>query len=123
MARSNELRKLVNSQLKKVCDNVYYRIASDEKGKMYPHIVFEFFSTYLPDLNRTDYTINIDVWTKNQSLAEDLADEVEDTFNSVNLPQDTICPTFYISNRATVEDVDKEICHIIIKVVAQNYER
>jgi len=123
MSRSNDLRKLVQSQLKTVCDKVYYRQADSDA--MYPHIVFKMRSINTGDLSRSDYILQIDVWDKSSSNLRviDLADEVEDALKSKNLPQSGILPTFYTDNRTDVDDDDKSIKHIQIDIVVQLYER
>lgn len=120
--RSNDLRKVIQTKLKTVCQHVYYKIADDDA--MYPHIVYDLSSVNLGDLNRKDYSIDIDVWDKDEPYnAEDLADKVENLFNNANIPQTTILPTFFTENRSSVEDPDKKINHILIRVIAQSYER
>lgn len=120
--RTNDLRKLVQSRLKSICSKVYYKVADEDA--VYPHIVFNIKSVDLGDLSRHDYSIDIDIWDKDDPYnAEELADKTEDLFDCENIPQDTILPTFFLDNRTTVTDDDKSINHIIIRVIAQNYER
>lgn len=124
----NEVKKLIKRQLDTLKDEVkevYYRDADDDV--LYPHITFEYdtISGLGDDLNRQDYMLIIDVWDKQKEsvLAEDIADRVEELFSAVNLPQETILPTFYFENRKFLKDEDKEIKHIQLKFSIQNYER
>lgn len=123
MNRTNELRKLIKSRLGTVCSRVYYDTADD--SGMYPHIVFSYDNIDTGDLHRHDMMVNVDIWDKSKSAftIETLADRVEDLFCAVNLPQDTILPTFFLAGRKSIPDEDKRIKHRLIKVVVQNYEK
>lgn len=125
--RTNELRKLVRLLLGRFKDEhgikeIYYELARDDK--MYPHIVFSFDNINTGDLYRHDLSLVIDIYDKSDSayLVEQIADDVEDMFNALNLPQDTILPTFFLEARRSVLDEDKKIRHRQIDVIVQNYE-
>lgn len=125
--RTNSLRKLVKEMLSKVNaehgnKEVFYELANDDK--MYPHIVFSFDNINTGDLYRHDLSLIIDIYDKSDSayLVESIADDVEDMFNAINLPQDTILPTFYLEARRPVPEEDKSIRHRQIEVIVQNYE-
>lgn len=125
--RTNNLRKLVRSMLGEVTDKhgikeIYYELANDDK--MYPHIIFSFDNINTGDLYRHDLSLVIDIYDKADSayLVEQIADDVEDMFNAINLPQETILPTFYLEARRSVPDEDKKIRHRQIEVIIQNYE-
>lgn len=123
MSKTNDLRKLIQSRLKTVCENVYYEHADDEK--LYPHITYEFVTNVNDDLYRSDINLDVDIFDKSSSatLIEDLADDVEKLFNNKNLPQDTILPTFFLIDRKSVPDEDKKIRHRLVRILIQNYER
>lgn len=121
--RTNDLKLLVQSRLKTLTTNVYYRIAKQDA--LYPHIVFNFERVDLGDLSRRDYILQVNVWDKSQNThkADELADQVEDLLQAQNLPQDNVLPTFYLIDRHDVEDSDKLIQHREIRFQIQNYER
>lgn len=121
--RTNDLKKLVQTQLKTVTENVYNEVANNEV--VYPHLVFSFRRIDLNDLSRQDYVLQVDVWDRNKKTqrVDDLADEVENLLQAQNLPQQNILPTFYLIDRKTVEDEDKMIRHRQIQFQVQNYER
>lgn len=121
--RTNDLKKLVQTQLKTVTANVYYEVANNDA--VYPHLVFSFRRIDLNDLSRQDYVLQVDVWDRNNKTqrVDDLADEVENLLQAQNLPQQNILPTFYLIDRKTVEDEDKMIRHRQIQFQVQNYER
>lgn len=123
MSRTNDLRKLIQSELKKVCGRVYYKIADEDA--LYPHIVFKIKSINTGDLSRSDYELQIDLWDNKSHEYEmlNLADEVEDLLKTANLPNETILPTFYTNSRLNVDDEDKAIRHIQISMQVQLYER
>ena len=75
--RTNDLKKLVQTQLKTVTAKVYHEVADDKV--VYPHLVFSFRRIDLNDLSRQDYVLQVDVWDRNNKTqrVDDLADEVE----------------------------------------------
>lgn len=121
--RTNDLKKLVQTQLKTVTAKVYHEVADNDA--VYPHLVFSFRRIDLNDLSRQDYVLQVDVWDRNNKTqrVDDLADEVENLLQAQNLPQQNILPTFYLIDRKTVEDEDKMIRHRQIQFQVQNYER
>lgn len=121
--RTNDLKKLVQTQLKTVATNVYYEVADDKA--VYPHLVFSFRRLDLNDLSRQDYILQVDVWDRSDKtqVVDDLADGVENLLQAKNLPQTDILPTFYLIDRKMVEDEDKMIRHRQIQFQVQNYER
>lgn len=121
--RTNDLKKLVQTQLKTVATNVYYEVADDKA--VYPHLVFSFRRLDLNDLSRQDYILQVDVWDRSNKtqVVDDLADGVENLLQAKNLPQTDILPTFYLIDRKMVEDEDKMIRHRQIQFQVQNYER
>lgn len=123
MSRTNELRKLINSQLKTLYDEVYYLQANE--SAMYPHCVFLLESINTGDLSRSDYLLKIDLWDKSSSSynIEESADKVEDLLKTKNLPQTGILPTIFTESRRTVVDDDKKIKHIQLDLTIQLYER
>ena len=121
--KTNELKKLIQTKLKTLCTNAYFEIASD--SALYPHVVFSFKTIDLGDLSRQDYTLDIDVWDKSKSTTaiDTLCDNIESLLQAQNLPQTTILPTFYLIDRKSVIDQDKDIKHRVIRFQVQNYER
>lgn len=121
--RTNDLKRLIQTQLKTVTANVYYEVANNDA--VYPHLVFSFRRIDLNDLSRQDYVLQVDVWDRSLKTqrVDDLADEVENLLQAQNLPQQNILPTFYLIDRKIVEDEDKMIRHRQIQFQVQNYER
>lgn len=123
--RTNDLKKLIQTQLKTVQKDikVYHEVADDTA--VYPHLVFQFRRIDLNDLSRQDYVLQVDVWDRNNSTqtVDNLADSVENLLQGKNLPQTNVLPTFYLIDRKTVEDEDKMIRHRQIQFQVQNYER
>lgn len=127
MSRTNELRKLIQTQLVGLrtaypdIKGVYYREA-DEK-KMYPHLVYDFDGTNLEGSDREDSILNVDIFDVETKRVENIADDVVDMFRCENLPQDVILPTFYFESRRPLPDEDRNVRHILVKFTIQNYER
>jgi len=121
--RTNDLKELIQAQLKTVTPNVFYEVGQTKK--MYPHIIFEFSSIDLGDFNRQDYILDVDVWDKSEdtTAVEDLCDSIEELFNNANLPQETILPTFFRIDRKRIPDEDIQIRHRLIRFQIQNYNR
>ena len=124
--RTNELRAQLTDVLAPLKNafklkEVAYRHAEDTK--MFPHVTWEIVAVDVTDMNRRDYTVDIDIYTEDdQVTAMDIADAVEDLFNNANMPEDPILPTYFLITRQSVEDTDKHIKHEVIRVQAQLYE-
>lgn len=123
MARTNDLKKLIQEKLKTVTSDVYFQQARD--NALYPHIVFNFRDISLGDLSRQDYVLEVDVWDKGTltETVDSLADAVEDLLHTENLPQENVLPTFYKIDRKSIIDSDKDIKHRLIRFQIQNYVR
>lgn len=122
--RTNEIRKLVLEELDRIKEStgvksVYFEDAPDDA--MYPHVIFSFSGTNLDDMNRKDFTIDVDVYTKDNPERYDIVDMIEDAFVFKNAPQEDILPTFYLLSRVDVLDQDKSIKHTVIRLECQNY--
>ena len=123
MARTNDLKKLIQEELKTITSEVYFQQARD--NALYPHIVFNFRDINLGDLSRQDYVLEVDVWDKGTltTTVDALADDVEDLLHTENLPQENVLPTFYKIDRKSIIDSDKDIKHRLIRFQIQNYVR
>ena len=128
MGRTNDIRKVIKAHLDTlktthgIAENgVSYRLADPDA--VFPHIVFNFTTETPMDMGREDYTLDIDIWTKDEEKALDLQDAVVDLFSFKNDPQTTILPTFYFTSAGQVEDPDKTICHYVVRFDTQNYRR
>ncbi len=121
--KTNDLKKLIQTKLKTLTTDVYFEIAID--NALYPHIVFAFDNVNLDDLSRQDYVLNVDIWDKGKSTTavDDLTDKVESLLQAQNLPQTHVLPTFYLIDRKTIPDEDKQIRHRLVRFQIQNYTR
>jgi len=123
--RTNELRKLIVDKLEALQQTlgiraIYYRLGTP--NALYPHVVVDISGANLDDKYLKIYTVDIDVITKNMVDLYTIADGIQDAFNSVNDPQQTILPTFYLVSRISVDDPDKTICREIIRMNVQLYD-
>lgn len=123
MSKTAELRKLINTQLEGVNGGTYYRNAPD--CAEYPYKTFDLANANLGDLARDDLDLTIDIWDHaSDSKAIDLiADAIEALFNATNMPQTSILPTFFRDTRYPVAEDDKDIQHIQMHFMVQNYTR
>lgn len=122
-SRTNDLKVLLTNKFKTLTQNVYFEQAAD--SALYPHIVFDFREIDLGDINRQDYVLEVDIWTKgtNTTTIDELADNVEDLLQAENLPQTRILPTFYKIDRRSIIDQDKTLKHRQVRFQIQNYKR
>ena len=128
MGRTNELRLLVERTLQALKGNfglaqnsITYRLASDKT--MFPNIVYEISGMTPTDEGREDYTVDIDIWTKDQVLSLEMVDFIVDLFSFRNDPRRNILPTFYLVSTGNLEDPDKTLCHSVVRFEVQNYRR
>ena len=121
--KTNDLKKLIQTKLKTIATNVYYEIA--DENAMYPHVVYSFRTINLGDISRQDYILDVDVWDKERSTTavDELCDKIESLLHTENLPQTRILPTFYLIDRKSLLDEDKQIKHRLIRFQIQNYVR
>ena len=121
MSKTIELRKVVKSLLEKVNTNVYYEEASAKA--IYPYIVYEFSTINLNNFPRDDIFLTVDVWDRNIDTVrvETLADDIEKVLNNINNPTISVLPTFYLENRMSIRDEDKQIRRRQLKFIIQNY--
>ena len=123
MTKTAALRTLITAQLNTTAGGTYYRYAP--KDAAYPYKTFNLSRISLGDLARDDIDLCVDVWDhgSDTKAADRIADELEELFNAVNLPQETILPTFFRDSRFPVEEDDKTIQHIQLHFSVQNYTR
>lgn len=126
MAMTNDLRALIVSRLESIkteygIKEISYRIASDDA--MYPHVTYDFTSRIPTDMGREDYVLDIHVWGKDQAQAFEILDTYKDLFAFRNDPQESILPTFYETSSGSVDDPDKTIIHLVLRLQGQVYER
>lgn len=123
--RTNDLREVVRDRLETIkprfgINNIYYKEA--EKDALYPHLVFSYAGDDISDFFRKDYIVDIDVWTKDQMLTTNIADEIEDLFCNFNNPKESILPTFFLQTKQFIDDPDKTICHEVVRLQCQLYD-
>lgn len=126
MAMTNDLRTLIKTTLDTLKESydlkeISYRIASDEA--MYPHITYDFPSIVPNDMGREDFVLDIDIWDKDQARAFNILDALRHLLAFRNDPQSTILPTFYETSSGQVDDPDKTIIHLVLRLQSQVYER
>lgn len=122
---TNQLRILIDTHLKalqSICGikEIGYRRASDQK--MYPHVVWEISNISPTDMGRADYTIDFDVWGRDEVKVFNIMDAIVKDLSFLNEPQWGILPTFYNTSSGTVDDPDKTIVHGVVRVECQVYD-
>lgn len=117
----NDLRELIKTKLSTLCNNVYYFLA--DENAMFPHLVFNLARQTKYDFARDDVTLDVEVFTKSEAEAQNLADAIETMFNNLNDPQEELLPTFFVERITQVAESDKDIRHKSIEITIQNYER
>lgn len=119
-SKTNALRKIIQSNIQTIVKS-FYRVA-DEKAHP-PYAVYDFENIDLLDINRDDLILIIDLWGKGKdtSQIEEMADQIEALFNSANLPDKDVLPTFYRTSRKPIDDEDKTLIRRQLKFQIQNY--
>lgn len=122
MGKTSELRRLIKSQLNLAPGATYHKRAP--KTEHYPYKVYNLRNVSFTDA-RDDFILDVDIWNnaEDQTVAEDIADQIEHQLNGANLPQKTIYPTFFREARQNVEDPDKSLQHIVLSFYVQLYEK
>lgn len=123
--RTNELRKAVIEDLEQVkaeygIKEIYYKEADEHK--VYPHLVINFRPVDTSDFFRSDYIVDVDVYSKDEFLTLDISDAVEEVFCNNNDPRETILPTFFLQTKQPVDDPDKSIHHVVVRMQSQLYK-
>ena len=123
MSKTRSLKKLIKSDLKKVCENVTYNLANTPE--MFPHIVFGLIATTMVDFNRDTYMVIIDVWDDDNSTEEldNMVDNIQSMFNNFNQPDSDILPTFFIEGIRDISDTNKTIKRKQLTIECQLYEK
>lgn len=120
MSKTAELRKLTREQLQTTPGETYHREAPADAS--YPYKTFTLQSVNFAD-TRDDFDLCVDIWHRGDwKVVEEIADQIEKLFQSTNLPQSTILPTFFRENRYNLEDPDKTLQHIQLHFLVQLYE-
>lgn len=124
--RTKDLRAVIQTKLLTVCDRIFYRIAPDDATV--PYATFDLSRVSL-DLTRDTIDLCIDVFdiANNPKAVDDIADAIEDLFNpekiGLNVPEETVLPTFFPMNRYPVGESDKTIQHEQLHFEIQSYDR
>lgn len=134
----NDLRLLIERRLNSIkteygIKEISYRVASDKQ--LYPHIVYDFTDVSPTDMGREDFTVDVHIWDKDRFRAFEILDALREVFAFLNAPHDldqedligvidpqTILPTFYEMSSGSIDDPDKSIIHIVLRMQVQVYE-
>ena len=119
-SKTNALRKIIQSNIQTIVKS-FYRVADENANT--PYAVYDFENIDLLDINRDDLILIIDLWGKGKdtSQIEEMADQIEALFNSANLPDKDVLPTFYRTSRKPIDDEDKTLIRRQLKFQIQNY--
>lgn len=128
MGMINDLQLIVQTKLNSIKTEygiveISYRIA--KRDQMYPHIVFDFTDISPTDMGRSDFTLDIHIWGKDQFACFNIMDAVRDLFSFWNAPEtyegQTILPTFYEMSGGSIDDPDKSLIHLVVRLQGQVY--
>lgn len=129
MAMTNYLRQIIISRLNDIktthgITEIGYRQVQDDN--LFPHLVVDFTSMTPTDIGREDYLIDIHIWSKDNQVAFNIQDDIRDMFRFWNAPNEltdqTILPTFYEMSGGQIDDPDRTLCHLVLRVQAQVFE-
>lgn len=125
MAMINDLRLVIQSRLNSIkteygLTEVSYRIAQNDQ--IFPHIVYDFTTITPTDMGREDFLLDVHIWAKDQYAAFNILDACRDLFMFWNAPNENILPTFYEQSAGSIDDPDKSIVHLVLRLQVQVYE-
>ena len=125
MAMINDTRFLIQDRLNAIkteygIKEISYRIAKNDK--LWPHIVYDFTDISPTDMGRSDFTLDIHIWGKDQENCFDIMDAVRDLLTFWNYPTQSVLPTFYEMSGGSIEDPDKSIVHLVLMYQVQVFE-
>ncbi len=122
MGKTAALRKLIQEQLSRTPGSVHHRRAP--QSARYPYKVYSLRDVSFVDA-RDDFILYVDIWNnaEDQTVAEEIADQIEHQLDRANLPQKTILPTFFREARRNPDDPDKSLQHIELTFRVQLYEK
>ena len=125
MAMTNDLRLVIQNRLNSIkteygLTEVSYRVATNDQ--MFPHIVYDFTTITPTDMGREDFLLDVHIWTKDQYTAFNIMDACRDLFMFWNAPNESILPTFFEMSAGSVDDPDKSIVHLVLRLQVQVYE-
>lgn len=108
VSKTIEIRKIITKVLKEQNINVYYEEA-DPKAT-FPYLVYELKNSPVY-LNRDDFVLTIDIWDKYKTSEriEIIADNIEKLNNENKWSDGNTYSTFYLINRMSIRDEDKQI--------------
>lgn len=125
MAMINDLRLVIQNRLNSIkteygLTEVSYRVAMNDQ--MFPHIVYDFTTITPTDMGREDFLLDVHIWTKDQYAAFNILDACRDLLMFWNAPNESILPTFFEMSAGSVDDPDKSIVHLVLRLQVQVYE-
>ena len=125
MAMINDLRLVIQNKLNSIkteygLTEVSYRVAMNDQ--MFPHIVYDFTTITPTDMGREDFLLDVHIWTKDQYAAFNILDACRDLLMFWNAPNESILPTFFEMSAGSVDDPDKSIVHLVLRLQVQVYE-
>lgn len=127
---TNELRKIVLARLGTIAqahgitDIGYARVKDDS---LFPHLILDISSVTPTDMGRLDFLMDVHIWAKDAAAAFDIQDDVRRLFRFWNapdkIPNQTIYPTFYEVSAGQMEDPDKTLVHLVLRMQGQVYDK
>lgn len=127
---TNELRRIVIDRINDIkttygITEIGYRQVQDDN--LFPHIVVDFPSITPTDIGRDDFLMDIHIWSKDNEVAYNIMDDLRGMFRFWNAPNELVdqmvLPTFFEENGGQLDDPDKTICHLVLRVQGQVYVR
>ena len=119
MGKTITMRTITRSLLLSVigAESLYYGFNIGEKS---PKINYKFYSSS-SDESRDDMMLEINIWTHDSVLADELADKVEDVMNYRTISKNGCFPTYYLEDRRSPDDTDKSVERRQITYKVENY--
>lgn len=109
ISRTEQLKISVKSILTPSCEKVYHKKAPPKNG--YPYVTY--YLKHTKDGHQYDYSLDVNIWSKEIKEAEAIADSIEELDNSI-FSNEYHNFDIELQDRGHVEDEDKELIHIVI---------
>ena len=121
MSKTQDLKKIITTELNKVLGQTYYKVAPD--NAVFPYKVYFFDRIDLGNFYRYDLILTVNVWDKSTvtSRVDEICDEIEKLFDNRNIPTATVLPTFFKISRSAIDDEDKSLQRVLLKFQIQSY--
>jgi hypothetical protein len=116
-----DILKVITDRLDDTGYSIFFNEKNDETD--YPFIIFNLRnSSEGTNIYREDYSLEVDVWTKNIIQCLEMIDEIKSLLNRYKYLNDKIQASFYVTNRFdNLPDEDDQIKRSQLRIQVKTY--